>query len=61
MFSFFDGEIFLMYPYIHVVILGMGAKYFASCNKNINKILIETFPGIDPFLDGGSGSEVVLY
>lgn len=50
-----------MYPYIHVVILGMGAKYFASCNKNINKILIETFPGIDPFLDGGSGSEVVLY
>lgn len=61
MFSFFDGEIFLMCPYIYVVILGMGTKYSATCNKNINKTLIETFPGIDTLIDRGSGSEVVLY
>lgn len=31
-----------MYPYIHVVILGMGVKSFTTCNENVNKILKES-------------------
>lgn len=40
-----------MYPYICVVILGMGVKSFATCNKKVNKICKESFPVIDPLID----------